>query len=123
MKLMRGFCCSLALAAFVACLTLDAQQSEQASSEMVSHDVPATFRSKVNLVMVPVVVRDSQGRAVGNLKREDFQLFDKGKLQEITKFSVEKAGAKPPQIEDASKLEEHPTGETAPAIPAPVMVE
>ncbi len=44
----------------------------------------------MNLVSVPVVVRDRAGRAVGNLPKEDFQLFDKGKLQVITKFSMEK---------------------------------
>lgn len=37
-----------------------------------------------------MVVRDNLGRAVGTLKQDDFQLFDKGKPQIITRFSVEK---------------------------------
>src|SRR5579863_9898017 len=58
--------------------------------EITSQETPVTFSSKVNLVQVPVVVRDAHGQVVGNLKKEDFQLFDKGKLQLITKFSIEK---------------------------------
>lgn len=69
--------------------------------EITSHESPVTFSSKVNLVQVPVVVRDAQGRAVGNLKKEDFQLFDKGKLQLITKFSVERTDkTEPPVVKD-----------------------
>jgi len=64
----------------------------QTTGEMSAHEEPATFKTKVNLVLVPVVVRDGQGHAVGNLKQEDFQVFDKGKAQVITKFSVEKSG-------------------------------
>jgi VWFA-related protein len=59
---------------------------------MSTHDAPATFSTRVFLVQVPVVVRDKQGHAVGTLHKEDFQLFDKGKPQIITRFTVEKAG-------------------------------
>lgn len=64
----------------------------QNTAELTAHDAPATFTTRVNLVTVPVVVRDSKGKAVGTLQKGDFQLFDKGKPQTITRFSVEKAG-------------------------------
>src|SRR5208282_6022588 len=48
-----------------------------ASSRAVAQsDNNVTFKAGVHLVMVPVVVRDSKGQAVGNLTKEDFQLFD-----------------------------------------------
>ncbi|HEX4276769.1 MAG TPA: VWA domain-containing protein [Bryobacteraceae bacterium] len=57
--------------------------------EIASTRSPATFTSGVNLVSVPVVVRDAKGRAVGNLRQEDFRLFDKGKQQVIVRFEVQ----------------------------------
>src|SRR5579863_2964997 len=66
--------------------------SDKNAAEMTSRETPATFKARVNLVLVPVVVRDGKGLAVGNLQKEDFQLFDKGKVQVISRFSVEKAG-------------------------------
>jgi VWFA-related protein len=63
----------------------------QPQPEITSSDAPVVFSSRVNLVSVPVVVRDKQGHAVGSLKQDDFELFDKGKPQVITKFSVEKS--------------------------------
>lgn len=57
-------------------------------------DTTTTFKSHTNLVLVPVVARDAHGNAVGNLTKANFTLFDKGKPQEITRFSVEKVGSK-----------------------------
>lgn len=83
----------LPLLCLLAAFRLGAQSSPaQNAPELISHDAPATFTTKVNLVMVPVVVRDSKGKAVGTLQKQDFELFDKGKPQVITRFSVEKAG-------------------------------
>ena len=55
-------------------------------------DRPATFQSKVNLVLVPVVVRDLDGHAVSDLRKEAFTLFDDGQRREIESFAVERAG-------------------------------
>jgi VWFA-related protein len=80
----------LALLALVPALSL-AQTPTGSAAEVSAKDAPATFSSKVSLVLVPVVVRDRDRKTIGTLKQEDFQLYDKGKLQVITKFSVEKA--------------------------------
>ena len=86
---------------------------------MTSREMPATFKSRVNLVMVPVVVRDPGGHAVGSLRKQDFQLFDKGKPQVITEFSVEKSAAKTvPEAEiAAAKAEQKPGEPTPPQLP------
>jgi VWFA-related protein len=47
------------------------------------------------VVVVRVVVRDSKGRAVGNLRKDDFTLLDNGKPQIISGFSLEQASATP----------------------------
>ncbi len=66
------------------------------TAEVTTRDAPVTFKTKVNLVSVPVVARDAQGHTVGNLEREDFQLSDSGKPQIVSRFSVEKLGAPAP---------------------------
>src|ERR1019366_3976539 len=71
--------------------TINPNTPEMSSREETS----TTFKVKVNLVEVRAVVRDTQGNAVGNLRKEDFQLTDNGKPQVITKFSMEQPGAKP----------------------------
>ena len=63
--------------------------AEQDAKEVSSQDTPATFKVRVNNVLVRVVVRDSHGKVVSNLKKEDFQLYDGKKLQTITSFATE----------------------------------
>ena len=70
----------LALTPAVLLRTLKAQTTP--AQEISSHDVEPTFklRSERNLVMVRVVVHDAKGGVVENLRKEDFQLFDRGKI-------------------------------------------
>ncbi len=63
--------------------------ASQSAPEIASHDTPL-FSTGVNLVNVPVVVRDREGHTVGTLRKDDFQVFDKGKPQDISKFSVQR---------------------------------
>lgn len=67
--------------------------SKSQSEEITSHDSPATFKVRVNLVFVRVVVRDTNGKVIPNLKKEDFQLADNRKLQVISTFAVETPGS------------------------------
>ena len=62
-----------------------AQQANQ------PQDAPFKIELRVNRVLVSVVVRDKQGRGVGDLKAEDFQVFDNGKLRSVSGFSVVKS--------------------------------
>ena len=75
------------------------------------------IKSNVNEVLVPVVVRDSQGKAVGNLTKETFQLLDNGKPQVISGFTVIEHGANSPEAVTASSSA--PTGLSKEAPPAP----
>lgn len=93
-----------------------AQAPAQNQAEVSTSETPITFSSRVNLISVPVVVRDRDGRAVGNLERADFRLFDKGKPQTITKFSVEKRQSLAELPEQAARIQ-------AGTTPAPVTAQ
>lgn len=88
------------------------------NDEIVSHDTPATFRVRVNLVLVRVVVRDSNGKIVSNLKKEDFQLADNRKLQIISSFSMETAASHVPTVKmDSEEPTSAGTPVKAPELP------
>ena len=70
-----------------------------APQEMATHDATPTFTSRSNLVLVRVVVRDRDGHINGNLQKEDFLLFDKGKPQFISRFSLEKTTERKAEVE------------------------
>jgi len=97
----------------------DQNAPDKNAPELNTRDAPATFSTKVNLVLVPVVVRDGNGHAVGNLQKEDFQLFDRGKPQVITRFSVEKAGTPSIPVEQATDA----AAPEKPQPPAPAIAD
>lgn len=63
-------------------------QAEENLGTRANVDAAPRLRLDTDLVLVPVVVRDANGRVRTDLKKEDFQIFDKGKRQEITSFAL-----------------------------------
>lgn len=114
----------LTVASFVAlgALILRAQRSSAAPADDeirigTRPYVPqhGTIRVQSELVEVGVVVRDSDGRAVGGFKKEDFQVLDNGKQQKVSYFDEEK----PSKIESPKTPEVVRPGESPLAPPAP----
>ncbi|MGD0826224.1 MAG: VWA domain-containing protein [Terriglobales bacterium] len=50
-------------------------------------DVGFTIRKVANLVLVPVTVKDPEGRLVGGLRPRDFTVLENGKVQNLTFFT------------------------------------
>jgi VWFA-related protein len=75
-------------------------------SEISQTDSDATFKVRVNLVQVHVTVRDPSGKAIGNLTRQDFLLYDQGKLQTISNFSLETAETRLQRAASAAKTQD-----------------
>jgi VWFA-related protein len=63
-----------------------------AQQQRESQSNPPRIELNVNKILAPVVVRDKQGRAVGDLKEEDFQVFDNDKPHPISAFTVQRRG-------------------------------
>ena len=89
--------------------TASTGQAPSSSAEMSAQDAVTTFKVRVNEVVIRVVVRDGQGRAIGTLKKEDFELFDKGKAQTISHFTIEQPGVT--QVAAPSSGGESPTAQ------------
>jgi hypothetical protein len=95
---LRAFVVScLGVLASICCVAGQVQQPQEKTSAV---------QVNVNRVLVPVVVRDAQGRAVGNLTREDFQVLDDDKSRPISGFSAEAHG---PEVFERRQCSQQPT--------------
>jgi VWFA-related protein len=91
---------------------------EPKKPEVETRDTPAVFKVRVNLVLVRVVVRDSHGKVVENLHREDFALFDGRKPQVVSFFNVETPAAKVMPVTTAENAASAPGDMSKGAVPA-----
>lgn len=81
--------------------------AQETGPEITTHDTQPAFalHAQRNEVLVRVVVRDAKGQAVTQLQKGDFQIFDNGKPQAITHFSLENSG-----VAGAAKARSLPPG-------------
>ncbi len=90
------------------------------AAEMTTQEASVPLRVLVNLVPVRVIVRDAKGNAVATLHKEDFQVFQDGKPQIISNFSLETPAAAVNAIVPANVAPTAQTGEApAPAFLPP----
>ncbi len=64
--------------------------AHQSGTSPQQQDSSVHFKSSVNVVLVPVLVRDGQGYVIEDLKKDDFEIFDRGKRQSVSHFTVQK---------------------------------
>jgi Ca-activated chloride channel family protein len=78
--------------AFAACVTVCTARDGSTSLAPAAVDVPTSapqtvFRTSTNTVAVYATVQDGDGRLVTDVARDEFEVFDNGKLVTITAFS------------------------------------
>lgn len=91
-----------------------AKKSEaEPQAEVSVQDTTSTFKLRVNLVQVHVVVRGDGDKPVDGLHKEDFQLYDNGKLQTISTFAVENDQSRKERTEATLKTQVNNEAKTA----------
>jgi len=78
----------------------------------------AVLHSEARLVEVEIVVRDSRGKPVKGLSRDDFEVLDSGKRREAVAFSVENNASREPAPGQQTKA--RPSAPVPPSIPVPM---
>ena len=76
------------VAALGGVLAAQQQPAPQAPQPPVLDQPPVTFRVEVNYVEVDAIVTDAQGNVVNNLAAADFDVFEDGKPQKVSSFSL-----------------------------------
>jgi VWFA-related protein len=98
-------------------LIITALAGQTQPAEVAAREEKPAFQSNVNLVRVPAVVRDKQGHAIGGFQKQDFQLTDQGRPQEIAQFAIE-GGAVPKPAGQQTKSETPDAPAAAGSTPA-----
>ncbi len=100
--------------------SLNAQDS-RSGQEALEKKQP-TFKIPVNVITVNATVTDRQGNPVTDLTRNDFRIYDDGKLQTIQTFALEFYEPVPPADLALQQDEERIQADAAPSSARPRMI-
>ncbi len=81
--------------AFVFLATLSPNTIAVSQNQTKPGDQNDTIRLRTELIQVQVVVTDKRGRVIEDLKKDDFELLEQGRHQEVSFFSLERIGLQP----------------------------
>ncbi len=104
----------LVLFAFSGILTARIRSDPKQAAGVQNPAPPGTIRVRVGLVPVDIIVTDDHDRPVLDLKQDDFQIFENGRLQEIRHFSMQTFTEAAPEPGKPSTIRLIPTLELAP---------
>ena len=65
-----------------------AAQQQPAPQTPPPDQPPVTFRVEVNYVEIDAIVTDAQGNPISNLTKNDFEIYEDGKKQDVATFSL-----------------------------------
>jgi VWFA-related protein len=124
---LAGWLWSVALSALLATWIvagsgwLGAAQQAQPQPAASPSEAQPTYQIQVksNAVVVRVVVHDAHGQPIDGLTQKDFQLFDDGKPQTISQFSVEHPALAGEKANPAATEKEAQAPESNPTFTAP----
>jgi len=80
----------------------------------------ANFSTTANVVVVDVTVTGRDGKAISNLTKDDFLVYEDGKVQALQSCEIQKLETKPlAPVEQVKTLETRPAAPTAATKPVP----
>ncbi len=82
---------ALAIVLILAIVQMPGHGAQSPSPESSQASQPPVFRAGAHLVQVNVVVHDSHGKPVDDLKKDDFSITEQGKPQQVSFFSMASA--------------------------------
>lgn len=116
---LHSFRFAFGLSTLGACVVVLSLQIQPIAAQSQKKQAEETLRIRTELVQIDVAVKDQKGALVRDLKREDFEVLEDGKPQQVTQFAIGSANLPTPYLNSRRAGEPSPVATQAPAKLAP----